>query len=233
MAKFTRWWPCSRMRSASSRWTSASVRPPNGRSRISAATRSTARAAAPSCSISAASLRMRSGPVTSVAVRKRAPGSAPADRARTGPRSAPRSRPSRRPRRRGRATRASGSSVSSHGADREHVGLLDHPRRLEARHDQRGLAVAWHDEHRDPLQRHRLVPREVRQVGADREEQRVEPGDRHLLPHPREAGRVRAHRAGSPGRPSMLTAFFSAWYARTPSRPRRSAHSSRVGRSPT
>ncbi len=58
-------------------------------------------------------------------------------------------------------------------AQTERARLLDHARCLEPRDDHRGIAVAWHDEHGQPLQRHRLVAGEVGQVVADRQQQDV------------------------------------------------------------
>ena len=85
------------------------------------------------------------------------------------------------------ATIAVGSSVSLPRPQREHARLLDDPRRLEPRHDHRGVAVARHDEHRQALQRHRLVPGQVRQVVADRHQQHVDAQVGHRLAHPVQA----------------------------------------------
>ena len=57
---------------------------------------------------------------------------------------------------------------------REHVGPLGHPGRLQPGHHQRGVAVAGQDQHGQPLQRHRLVAGQVGQVGADRQQQHVD-----------------------------------------------------------
>ena len=53
--------------------------------------------------------------------------------------------------------------------EREHVGPIHDARRLHPRHHQRGLAVLGHHQHRQALQRHRLVAGEVRQVSTDRD----------------------------------------------------------------
>ena len=69
----------------------------------------------------------------------------PAGRGRTGPTCGRRSR--RRARRRARrapATTSIGSSVSSHGIELERVGLLDDPRRLEPRDHEHRVAVGRH-----------------------------------------------------------------------------------------
>ncbi len=47
---------------------------------------------------------------------------------------------------------------------------------FEPRDDDDGLRAGAKDQHRQPLERHRLVPREVPQVGPDPDEQRVQPG---------------------------------------------------------
>ena len=60
-------------------------------------------------------------------------------------------------------------------ADRERVGPLDDAWRLEARHHEHRVAVGREDEHRESLERHRLVTGEVRQVGARRQQQHVDP----------------------------------------------------------
>ena len=47
-------------------------------------------------------------------------------------------------------------------------------RRLEPGNDELGVAGAGQHQHRQPFERHRLVAGEVRQVGPDREQQRVD-----------------------------------------------------------
>ena len=105
----------------------------------------------------------------------------PGGRARSAPRCGRRGRP-RRDDPASSATSSTGSSVSSHGAQREHVGPLDDPGRLEPGHDERGLAVAGQDQHGQPLQRHGLVAGQPGQVGADRQQERVDPVALHPAP---------------------------------------------------
>ena len=146
---------------------------------MAAAMASTATAAARRASISAASFTMRSGPVTSTTRRKRVvrkrrlqidhetrPGVI-ADRGS------------------GRGAHESGDDRDRvlglfPGADREHVGSLDDTRRFEARHHEHRVAVGRQDEHREPLERHRLVAGEVRQVRPRRQQQHVDA----QFPHP-------------------------------------------------
>ncbi len=56
----------------------------------------------------------------------------------------------------------------------EHARDLANPWGLERGNHHRGPGVAWHDEHRQPFERHGGVAREVRQVVADRQQQRVD-----------------------------------------------------------
>ena len=64
-------------------------------------------------------------------------------------------------------------------------------------------------EHGEPLEGHRLVAGEVRQVGADRQQQRVDPQLRSCAARPLLArGRDCSVRTHIPGRPLMLVAFF-------------------------
>ena len=72
------------------------------------------------------------------------------------------------------ATSAIGSSVSSHATISNSSGRGVDARRLEPRDDELRVAGARQHEHRQPFERHRLVAGEVRQVGADREQQRVD-----------------------------------------------------------
>ena len=85
----------------------------------------------------------------------------------------------RRPAGQARRRAPIGSSVSPHGSSVNTPGLLDHPGRLEPRDDHRRLAVAGHDQHRQPLQRHRRVAGEIRQVVTDRQQQHVDALVRH------------------------------------------------------
>ena len=80
------------------------------------------------------------------------------------PRPHRRARRPARPDRRSRPTRTI-SNTSACGVD---------PRRFEPRHDELRVAVAREHEHREPLERHRLVAGEVRQIGTDRQQQHVD-----------------------------------------------------------
>ena len=59
---------------------------------------------------------------------------------------------------------------------REHLGPIDDAWRLHPGHHQRDLAVLGHHQHRQALERHRLVAGEVREVATDRHEQHVDVG---------------------------------------------------------
>ena len=83
--------------------------------------------------------------------------------------------------------------------EREHAWLLDHPRRLEPRDDHRRVAVAGHDQHRQPLERHGRVPGEVRQVVADREQERVDALGGHRGAHAVESVEIHGGVDGSGG----------------------------------
>ena len=76
-------------------------------------------------------------------------------------------------------------------AHTEHIGVFVHPRRLQARDHQRRFAIAGHDQHRQPLERHRLVAGEVRQVAANRDQQQIDIRGRHA--GPRSADAVEEH----------------------------------------
>ena len=171
-------------------------------------------AAARSAAISAASFTMRSGPVTSLAFRNRALGSAAwrssTNRAHVWSPIAARRRPSPTEPDDDRAT---GSSVSSHGDDLEHVGLRLDPRAPRAAGPRASRRPSRrHDEHREPLERHRLVAGEVRQVGADRQQQHVDAELRPSAPAPAPSARrtsrlsVGAHDGRSGGRRRELGA---------------------------
>ena len=80
-----------------------------------------------------------------------------------------------------------------------------HPWCLECRDHHRGVGGAGDDQHRQPLQRHRRVAREIRQVVSDRQQQGVDVVFGHRLTHSCQAlevhGRVdggSAHRASLP-----------------------------------
>ena len=63
--------------------------------------------------------------------------------------------------------------------DREDVGTLDDAGRLEPWDHHRRIAVAWHHQHGESFQRHRLVAGQVREVAADRDQQDVDAGVVH------------------------------------------------------
>ena len=73
------------------------------------------------------------------------------------------------------------------GVQGEHLGALHHPRRLQAGHHERGVALPGQHEHRQPLQRHRLVAGEPREVGTHREQQHVDAGVGHARSDPGDA----------------------------------------------
>ena len=75
----------------------------------------------------------------------------------------------------------------------EHVGLRHDSRRFESRHDEVRISGPREHEHRQPLERHRLVAGEVRQVAAHRQQQHVDALVGHRLAHPVEAVEVDAH----------------------------------------
>ena len=56
----------------------------------------------------------------------------------------------------------------------EHAGLLHNTRRLEPRDHQGCLPVVRHDEHGEPLQGHRVVAGEVRQIEPERQEKDID-----------------------------------------------------------
>ena len=104
-------------------------------------------------------------------------------------------------------------------------------RRLQSRNEEARVALPREDEHRQPLERHRLVPGEVRQVGAGREQQHVDTEHFHALTRPHHAFGV-AHGC-NPGSPSMLCRFFDCQYAVIPSSPFALAQLVKRSRSPT
>ena len=156
--------------------TSASVRPTSGISPAWswAATRSAAAAARRSASISAASFTARSGPTTSVPRRHAStPAARPGGRARTGPTCGRRWRRSP-PRPVSPATTAMGSSVSSQVRSVNTSGRST-TRGASSRGTTRVASPSrGQDEHREALERHRLVPAQPRQVGPDRQQQHVD-----------------------------------------------------------
>ena len=122
----------------------------------------------------------------------------------------------------------SGSSVSSHAHDLEHVGLRFDTRRFEPRHDELRVAVAREHQHREPFERHRLVAGEVRQVGADRQQQHVDAELVHARPRPRDARRRSSCR---PSRGARRCSPRSCWRGTRRGRPRPSPRPSRCSRS--
>ena len=185
------------MRAPSSAETSASVRPTSGISPACswAAMTSTDAPAAARASTSAASFTIRNGPTTSTARRNAAPGSCGSNSTRKrahiwSPIATLRAR------------------TDEPGDDRRRIlGLLPRTqvedtrlrldaRRLEPRDDHRRVAVAWHHEHRQSFEWHRVVAGQVRQVMADRQEQHVDAEVGHRRTDSRQPVEVdRAHGA--------------------------------------
>src|SRR5262249_11853490 len=101
---------------------------------------------------------------------------------------------------------------------------------------ERRLAVARKHEHGEPLRLERLVAGEPGQVGAGGQQQDVDAELPHAPAHARHAVGVHHRSVASvparPGRPSMLTAFFSSRYATRPSGRPRSARVVSWSRSP-
>ena len=133
-------------------------------------------------------------------------------------------------------TIATGSSVSSHATQPEQVRAILDARRLEAGHDQRRLFLGRHDQHREPLERHRLVAGEAR---------RSAPTDSSSASTPSSAmrARTRASRSLKTFTPRPLTATTASRYrlgasaasaraAGVVARPGRAA-STRRGRNPS
>ncbi len=198
MAKLTLSWPSAISRAEMSAETSASVRPTSGISPACswAATRSAAAPAAAQGGDLGGSLRMRSGPITSTAWRNVVAGMAA----------------SRSTRKRAHvwspiaaddapeaslATIAIGSSVSSHGSSVNTPGCSTTRGASSRGTTMRGVAVAGHHEHRQALERHRLVAGEVRQVVADRHQQHVDVRARPSPGAPARGGRGRRRWARS------------------------------------
>ena len=160
----------------------AAGRPPGRRPRRRRAGRRPRRRPWPS----AAGRRPRSRGAT-----RSTPAAPPAGRRRSGPRCGRRWRPS--PAEAGQAGDDGDGVVGLlPRAEGEHLGALDDPGRLQAGHDQRGVALARHHEHREPLERHGLVAGEPRQVGPDRQQER-----RRRRPRPSGPGCGRAGRRTS------------------------------------
>ena len=94
--------------------------------------------------------------------------------------------------------------------------------------------VARQHEHREPLERHRLVAGEVRQVGADREQQHVDAELGHARARPRDPRDGDGSRVDARAGRRCSRAFFARPVRRRcRRRPSRSAQSSRRSRSPT
>ena len=189
MAKFTRAWPSATRRRPRSADTSrlgpadqrdvarAGAAPPPGRRRPPPAA---------GRSISAASLTARSGEVTSpTPAATPSPGSR---RLQVDQEAWPRC---------GRRWPPPPGAPGQAGHDGHRVvGLVPRPRarktsgrsldpgRLEPGHDQGGVAVPGQHQHGEPLEGHGLVAGEPRQVGAEAEQQDVDPGLGHALPGP-------------------------------------------------
>ena len=215
----------SSIRSTSSRCTSSSVRPANGRvahlrrdrvDRVRGARAAPRSRRRPSPSATAPMTSRRAARTRRRAARR---WSASTNRAHVWSPIATRAPPARRARRRS----AIGSSVSSHGTISNRSGCGVDARRLEprARRARRRPSRGQH-EHREPLERHRLVAGEVRQVGA---RPRAAARRRRARPCARAARAMRAasgiassRRRARAGR-RCSSAFFSARYSASPSSP--------------
>ena len=92
--------------------------------------------------------------------------------------------------------------------DLEQIVLRDDAGRFQAGHDETCGTGARQHEHRQAFERHRFVAGEVRQVGSDRQQQRVDTERVHAGVHDVDA-RLMAH-TSIPGRPSTLVAFFDS-----------------------
>ena len=198
--------PRRRSRSRTSRATSASVRPTSRPAAIWATTRSAACAARRSSAISSASLIIRSSRRTAVASSKRRAWAARAGAASRWHRPAARSE-TREP------ARAGADAAVDERRRRARAGRRSRPRstistavrqarsaapRLEPRDDDERVVRRARDEHRQPLERHRLVAGEVPEVRPDPDEQRVEAVRRRRVGGPRRRSRIASRIAGRP-----------------------------------
>ena len=189
----------SSIRSTSSRCTSSSVRPANGRVAHLGRDRVDRAAAAPQRGDLVGVLdhpHRRRAP--SRRARTRSPGARAGGRARSAaqvwsPIAARAGRADERapPARSGRRSRPTARSrtgraaPSTRGASRRG-------------HDEPRVAVARQHEHREPFERHRLVAGEVRQVGADRQQQHVDAELVHPRPRARRSRRRSAMSSRAP-----------------------------------
>ena len=174
MAKLTYWWPSAIRRRPMSAETSRSVRPIRGMSpaRSWAATRS---AAADAASQGRDLVGVLDGPqAAGDRRRRRQRAGQPACRASTKVAQV-RSDTASRVRRTDQVGHDGHRVlVLAPGPEREDVGVVVDPGRLEAGHDQGGLAVGRQHQHGQPLERHGLVAGEPGQVGAQRQQQGVD-----------------------------------------------------------
>ena len=90
-----------------------------------------------------------------------------------------------------RGARATGSSVSAHGRSAISPPVLRDSGGLERRDHKHGLAVDGEHEKREPLQRHGPIAGQPGQVGAVRQEQRVDPEVAMRARGPLAPGRLR------------------------------------------
>ena len=187
MAKLARSWPPSSIRSTSSREMSASVRPAKGRVPHGQGHGVDHPGGRPQ--------RVDLGGVLLRPQRPGDPGRAQERRLRQGALQAEQERGPRPVTDRGRGGLPGQAGDDGHGIlrlapgpDGEGSGALLDPGRLERRHDQRGVPGPGQDQHGEPFQRHGRVAGEVRQVGADRQQQHV---DAQVV-HPARARAIRS-----------------------------------------
>ncbi len=100
------------------------------------------------------------------------------------------------------ATSAVGSSVSPHGNSSNTPGCRLDSRCLQTGNHHRGITVGGHDQHRQALERHRVIAGQVRQVVADRQQQRVDTLFRHRGTHAVESVEIDLAHAASQSSPA-------------------------------
>ena len=120
--------------------------------------------------------------------------------------------------RRARATIAVGSSVSPQGSSSNTPGCSTTRGASSRRDHHRRIAIDGHDQHRQPLERHRLIAGEIRQVVTHRQQQCVDSLVGHRLAHSCRVGRDRSasHRERNGAQPSVPWVSASADRARLP-----------------
>ena len=104
-------------------------------------------------------------------------------------------------------------------AHRVKARIVVHPRRLQLGNDQRRVVVCRHHEHRQALERHRLVAGQPWHVGPERQEEGVDLQFPHAVPHAREARRPCERVVGRGVGPGGIAHDTSAVSATAPARP--------------